>query len=101
MAASAPRFDGVKRGTAISKAPPVRAQLDLEDDRIMIDIETDMAMYSRMQTQANKQPRSASFLALEGRTLGPLIVLLLLACYFLASPLLSPAIHQYMFRILH
>jgi hypothetical protein len=76
--------------------------LDLEDDRILIDIETEVAARLHMESKLEKvtQLTIPRFL-LEGRTLGPLSVLILLALYSLLSPLLSPAIHEYIYHILH
>jgi hypothetical protein len=71
--------------------------LELEDDRIMIDIETDRIIRSQMQSTTSK----GWIPHFEGRTLGPLAVLLILAFYALVSPLLSPSIHEYISRILH
>jgi hypothetical protein len=77
-------------------------RLNLEDDRILIDIETEMAARLSMEYKIeNPEPRTIPHFLLEGRTLGPLSVLLFLALYFLLSPLLSPAIHEYIGHILH
>lgn len=70
---------------------------DLEDERILIDIETEMAMESKTEKPTQRIPH---FL-LDGGTLGPLSVLLILALYSLLSPLLSPAVHAYIYHILH
>jgi hypothetical protein len=76
--------------------------LDLEDDRILIDIETEMATRPHMESKVEKlTQRTTPHFLLEGRTLGPLSVLILLALYSLLSPLLSPAIHGYIYHILH
>jgi hypothetical protein len=78
------------------------ATLDLEDDRILIDIETEMALHSQMESKIEKPAqRIIPHFLLEGRTLGPLSVLLILALYLLLSPLLSPAFHEYIYHILH
>jgi hypothetical protein len=77
------------------------ATLDLEDDRILIDIETDMASRSHMESQIEKPAQRIPRFLLEGRTLGPLSVVLILALYSLLSPLLSPGIHEYIYHILH
>ena len=77
-------------------------QLDLEDERILIDIETEMAIRLDMDSKVEKSTqRMIPHFLLEGRSLGPLTVLLILALYSLLSPLLSPAIHAYIYRILH
>ncbi len=75
---------------------------DLEDDRILIDIETEMTARLHMESKVEKpaQRLIPDFL-LEGRTIGPLSVLIILALYSLLSPLLSPAIHEYIYHILH
>lgn len=86
MTASPHHFESVSSGL-----------LDLEDDRIMIDIETDGRIRSQMESTTNKR----SVPHLEWRMLGPLAVLLILAFYALISPLLSPSVHEYMSRILH
>ena len=74
---------------------------DLEDDRILIDIETEMAIRSHMECKVEKPTQRIPHFLLEGRTLGPLSVLLILAVYSLLSPLLPPAIHAYIYHILH
>jgi hypothetical protein len=73
----------------------------MEDDRILIDIETEMIARFHMESKVEKSTQRIPHFLLEGRTLGPLSVLLILALYSLLSPLLSPAIHQYIYRILH
>jgi hypothetical protein len=76
--------------------------LDLEDDRILIDIETEWAARVQMESKAEKpMQRMVPNFLLEGRTLGPLSVLLILVLYALLSPLLSPALHEYIYHILH
>ena len=70
---------------------------DLDDDRIMIDIETELVLARKNRAEA-MEPIFHSLR--EGRTLGPLSVLLILVVYFLLSPLLSPAIHEYIYHIL-
>lgn len=86
-------------------APPVFIPMDrlnLEDDRILIDIETEMAARLSMESKAQKPAlRMIPHFLLEGRNLGPLSVLLILLLYSLLSPLLSPAIHEYISHILH
>jgi len=90
------RFESaVRHGIAISASAPI---YDLDDDRIMIDIETERIIRSQMQS---KSARRIPHFLVEGRTLGPLSVLLILGLYSLFSPLLSPTIHQYVYRILH
>lgn len=75
---------------------------DLEDDRILLDIETERAMRLHMESKIEKPTqRTIPHLLLEGSTLGPLSVLLILALYSLLSPLLSPAVHEYIYHILH
>ncbi len=54
-----------------------------------------------MESKVEKPTQRIPHFLLEGRTLGPLSVLFILALYFLLSPLLSPAIHEYIYRILH
>jgi hypothetical protein len=77
-------------------------RLNLEDDRILSDIETEMAARLSMESKVeNPATRTIPRFLLEGRTLGPLSVLLILVLYSLLSPLLSPAIHEYISRILH
>lgn len=89
-------------GHGMASAPrPICAQWDLEDDRIMIDIETEMAARSQMQSNMDKSTDWIPHFLLEGRTLGPLFVLLILVLYSLLSPMLSPAFHEYVYHILH
>ena len=92
---------GLKHGGSESVSVPFRKQWDLEDDRILIDIETEMALHSHMESKQDKFSQRIPRFLLAGRTLGPLSVLLLLALYALLSPLLSPAIHEYIYHILH
>lgn len=73
---------------------------DLEDDRIFIDIETEMVL-QKMESASKSQKMQIPQFLREGRTLGPLSVLLILALYTLLSPLLPPAIHAYIYHILH
>lgn len=73
---------------------------DMEDDRILIDIETEKATRLHMESKLEKPTQRIPRFLLEGRTLGPLSVLLVLALYFLLSPLLSPAFHEYINHIL-
>lgn len=81
---------------------PISIPWDLEDDRILIDIETEMATRLHMESKVEKPAqRIIPRFLLEGRTIGPLSVLLILALYSLLSPLLSPAIHEYIYHILH
>jgi hypothetical protein len=80
---------------------PISVPLDLEDDRILIDIETEMAARLHMESKIEKPMQRIPHFLLEGRTLGPLSVLLILALYSLLSPLLSPEVHEYIYRILH
>lgn len=82
-------------------SPPISKQWDLDDDRILIDIETDMAIHSHMESKLEKPTQRIPRLLFERRTLGPLAVLVILALYALLSPMLSPAIHEYIYRILH
>jgi hypothetical protein len=98
MATSAHHLESSKHRTA-----PLSyyERLDLDDDRIMIDIETEMAIHSQMESRLEKPTQRITHILSEGRTLGPLAVLLILALYALLSPLLSPAIHEYIYRILH
>jgi hypothetical protein len=91
----------LKRGMAASVSRPIFEQWDLQDDRILIDIETDRMIRSRMQSTIGKLPRWIPQVMLEGRTLGPLSVVFILVLYALLSPLLAPTIHEYMYRILH
>jgi hypothetical protein len=74
---------------------------DLEDERILIDIETEMATRSQIGIEDDKSAQRTPHFLVDGRTLGPLSVLLILMLYSLLSPLLSPAIHVYIYRILH
>jgi len=68
----------------------------------MIDIETERALFkTKMESKIEKPTQRIPHFLLEGRTLGPLSVLLILALYSLLSPLLSPAIHEYIYHILH
>lgn len=102
MTTSAHNFEsGLRRGMATSPLPPVYEHWDLEDERIMIDIETEMAIHSQTQSNINKSVNWIPRFLLEGRTLGPLSVLFILVLYSLLSPLLSPAVHEYMTHILH
>lgn len=91
----------LRRGRSVSASLPIYEQGDLEDDRILIDIETEMAMHSHMESKIEKSTQRIPHFLLEGRTLGPLSVLLILMLYSLLSPLLSPAIHEYIYHILH
>jgi hypothetical protein len=84
-----------------SASHPTFIPWDMEDDRILIDIETEMAIHSQMESKLEKPMHRIPRFLLEGRTLGPLSVLLILALYSLLSPLLSPAIHEYIYHILH
>jgi hypothetical protein len=89
---------------SVSVARPIIPldRLDLEDERILIDIETEMAARLLMESHVDKPlQRMIPHFLLEGRTLGPLAVLFILALYSLLSPLLSPAIHEYIYHILH
>ena len=79
----------------------IPALSDLDDDRIMIDIETERILRLSMESKLEKPMQRIPHFLLEGRTLGPLSVLLILALYSLLSPLLSPAIHEYIYHILH
>jgi hypothetical protein len=75
-----------------------------EDDLIMSDIEVQGA-----QAVANEHPQRGVKVVMErilhrlrdGRTLGPLSVLLILLVYSLLSPLLPPSVHEYIYHILH
>jgi hypothetical protein len=80
---------------------PIYEEWDLEDDRIMIDIKTEMTTRSQMQSNADKSTGWIPHFLLEGRTLGPLSVLLILVLYSLLSPMLPPAFHEYIYHILH
>jgi hypothetical protein len=80
---------------------PFYERWNLEDDRILIDIETEMAIHSHMESKVGESTQRIPHFFLEGRTLGPLSVLLILAIYSLLSPLLSPAVHEYIYHILH
>ena len=92
----------LRRGMAASaQPPPIDEQWDLEDDRIIIDIKTDMAIRSQMQSNIDKSANWVPHFLLEGRTLGPLSVLFILGLYSLLSPLLPPAFHEYIYHILH
>ena len=82
--------------TSCSRPPFVS---DLEDDRILIDIETEMRLH--MESKVERPTQRIPLFLLKGSTLGPLSVLLILAFYSLLSPLLSPAIHEYIYHILH
>jgi hypothetical protein len=86
---------------ASAQPSPIEEQWDLEDDRIIIDIKTDMAIRSQMQSNTDKSANWLPHFLLEGRTLGPLSVLFILGLYLLLSPLLPPAIHEYIYHILH
>ena len=90
----------LKHGGSESVSVPFHEQWE-EDDRILIDIETEMALHSHMESKQDKFSQRIPRFLLAGRTLGPLSVLLLLAFYALLSPLLSPAIHEYIYHILH
>jgi hypothetical protein len=83
-----------------SRPRSIPAFWDMEDERILIDIETERVLRLSMGSDLEKPMHRTRFL-LEGRTLGPLSVLLILALYSLLSPLLSPSIHEYVYRILH
>src|ERR1700704_4834931 len=69
----------LKHGGSESVSVPFRKQWDLEDDRILIDIETEMALHSHMESKQDKFSQRIPRFLLAGRTLGPLSVLLLLA----------------------
>jgi hypothetical protein len=86
---------------AASRSHPMPALSDLDDDRILIDIETERILRLSMETKLQQPTQRIPHFLLEGRTLGPLSVLLILALYSLLSPLLSPAIHEYIYHILH
>jgi hypothetical protein len=88
-------------GVAAAAPPPVYEQWSLDDDRIMIDIETEMATRSPMQSNTENSTGWIPHFLLEGRTLGPLFVLIILVLYSLLSPMLSPAFHEYVYHILH
>jgi hypothetical protein len=98
MATSTHHLESGKHTTANL---PLYEQIDLDDDRIMIDIETAMAIQSHIESELEKPTQRIPYFLLEGRTLGPVAVLLILVFYTLLSPLLSPAIHEYIYRILH
>jgi hypothetical protein len=87
-----------RRGIAAARS--IYERLNLEDDRIMIDIETEMAL-SQIEYKIEKPTRRLHQFLLQGSTLGPLSVLLFLAVYLFLSPLLSPAVHEYISHILH
>ena len=101
MATSAHRIKSNKQRMAASAPRPICQQRNLDDDRIMIDIETEMNIHSHMESKTEKPAQRIPHFLLEGRTLGPLSVLLILALYTLLSPLLSPSIHEYIYHILH
>src|SRR5260370_24737806 len=61
-----------------SASHPAFVPRDLEDDRILIDIETEMAIRSHMESRIEKPTQRIPHFLLEGRTLGPLSVLLIL-----------------------
>jgi len=86
---------------AASRSHSIPALWDLDDDRILIDIETERILHLSMESKVEKPTQRIPHFFLEGRTLGPLSVLLILALYSLLSPLLSPAIHEYIYHILH
>ena len=92
---------GLKHRKSVSASLPIYEQADLEDDRILIDIETEMVMHSHMESNIEKSTQRIPRFLLEGSTLGPLSVLLILVLYSLLSPLLPPAIHDYIYHILH
>ncbi|MFY9790417.1 MAG: hypothetical protein WA474_02950 [Candidatus Sulfotelmatobacter sp.] len=82
---------------------PAHPPADLEDDRILIDIQTEMALQKMVMESALKTHKSPipQFLK-EGRTLGPLSLLVMLLIYYVwLSPMLSPPVHEYINRILH
>ena len=92
------------RATTVSAHPAVHgATWDLDDDRIMIDIETEMI--ARGNAKPGSQgafPGEGIFHHLrEGRNVGPLSVLLMLLAYFWLSPLLPATVHEYIYHILH
>jgi len=89
-----------RRGSAAASVP-FYEQWNLEDDRILIDIETEMAIRSHMESKTEESTHRIPHFLFEGRTLGPLSVLFILALYSLLSPLLSPAVHEYIYHILH
>jgi hypothetical protein len=86
---------------AVPRSHSIPALADLDDDRILIDIETERILRLGMESKLEKPTQRIPQFLLEGRTLGPLSVLLILALYSLVSPLLSPAIHEYIYHILH
>lgn len=78
-------------------------ELDLEDDRILIDIETSykLADLRRRKSGAGVFMERILHYLREGRTLGPISILLILLVYSLLSPLLPPMVHEYIYHILH
>lgn len=102
MTAPAHLDSGLRPRVAAPASPPIYEEWPLgdDDDRIMIDIKTEMAIRSQMQSNTNKTGWIPHFL-LEGSTLGPLLVLIILGIYLLFSPMLPPAFHEYVYRILH
>ena len=78
-------------------------ELDLEDDRILIDIETSykLADLRRRKLGAGVFMERILHHLREGRTLGPISILLILLVYSLLSPLLPPMVHEYIYHILH
>ncbi len=77
--------------------------LDLEDDRILLDIETSLAMEARRSAESRVRAAMDRIMhhLREGSTLGPLSVLLILLMYTLVSPFLPQVFHDYVYHILH
>ncbi len=89
---------GIALGTVIQTSPIA----DLEDDRILIDIRTEMALQQmRMQSESKTHGAQIPQFLRDGRTLGPISLLIALVIYYVwLSPLLSPSVHEYISHIL-
>lgn len=84
-------------------SPGAFGHLDLEDDRILLDIQTSLAMGARKSAESRMRATMDRMMhhLCEGSTLGPLFVLFILLAYTLLSPFLPPAFHDYIYHILH
>jgi len=90
------------QAAAVATPRPVFVPWDyLDDDRILIDIETDMIIRANMEPKSSLSMERILRRMHEGRILGPLSVLMILLLYSLLSPLLPSTVHEYIYHILH
>lgn len=91
----------VSRTATVASRPTFVPWDYLDDDRILIDIETEMIAREKIEPKSSLSMGRVLQHLHEGRTLGPLSVLLILLVYSLLSPLLPPTVHEYIYHILH